>query len=203
MFARYTTVRGDRGKIDAVIDQVDGQTRATVEAFPGNRGFAVLAHAEEGVILGASYWNSAQSMRASESALADTRAATAEALGGQVRLESFEVLIGFRRTIPARGALVRLGRFDIDPARIDQAVSTIRDSAVSQVKGADGLCSFQLLANRETGSGIVATCWENQATLDAFWPTAQRLRAQASERAGVRFTTLDDLTMIRTTVRLD
>jgi quinol monooxygenase YgiN len=202
MFARYTTVRGDPARVDAVIDLVDGQTRGTVEASPGCCGFAVLADARAGVILGASYWDSADSLRASESALADTRAAAAEALDGQVSIESFEVLVGFRRTIPARGALVRLGRFDIDPTRVDQAVNAISDN-VPQVKGADGLCSFQMLANRETGSGIVVTCWANQAALDAFWPTAEQLRARASDRAGLRFGTLDNLTMIRTTVRLD
>jgi quinol monooxygenase YgiN len=77
MYARYTTVRGDPSRIDAALQRVDGQVRDSVEATQGNRGFAVLADAEGGRIVGASYWDSAESLRASEPVLADSRAAAA------------------------------------------------------------------------------------------------------------------------------
>jgi quinol monooxygenase YgiN len=152
MFARYVSVRGEPQKVDAAIDHIDGQVRAAVEASEGNRGFALLRDAEGGRILGASYWDSAASMRTSERRLADSRAAAAAALGEEISVERFE---------------------------------------------------GQLLIDRETGSGMVITAWENQAAADAFWPTAERLRARASEEAGVSFGAPDNLTMIRGTVRLD
>jgi heme-degrading monooxygenase HmoA len=203
MFARYTTVRGDPNKIDAALDYVDGQARAAVEGTEGNLGFAVLVDSEGGRILGASYWDSAESMRAAEASLADTRSAAADALGGEVDIERFEVALGFRHSIPARGAVARLSRLEVDQARIDEAISLMREENVPRVKGAEGLCSFQLLLDRETGAGMVVTAWESQAAAEAFWPTAEQLRARASDRVGVRFTELDTFTMIRTTVRLD
>jgi heme-degrading monooxygenase HmoA len=203
MFARYVEVQGDREKIDSAIEYNDGPAREAVEATEGNRGFAVMADAEGGRVLGASYWDSAESMRASEEELADVRAGAAQALGGQVSIERFEVVLGFRHSIPARGAIARLSRLQVDPARVEQAISVMREENLPQTKGADGLCSFQLLLDRETGSGMIVTAWESQAAADAFWPTAQQLRARATERAGVTFRAVDNLTMIRTTVRLD
>ena len=203
MFARYTTVRGDPNKIDAAIDYVDGQARAAVEGTKGNLGFAVAADADGGRLVAASYWDSAESMRAAEASLADTRAAAADVLGGEVSLERFEVALGFRHSFPARGSAVRLARLELDPARAEEAISLMREENMPRVKGADGLCSWQLLLNRESGSGMVVTAWESHEAAEAFWPTAQQLRARASDRVGVRFAAPDDVTMIRSTVRLD
>ena len=50
---------------------------------------------------------------------------------------------------------------------------------------------------------MVVTAWESVEAADEFWPTAEQLRARASDRVGVRFTGPDTLTMVRTTVRLD
>jgi len=37
VFARYTTVQGERDKIDATINRIDGEIRAAVESIPGDR----------------------------------------------------------------------------------------------------------------------------------------------------------------------
>ena len=203
MFARYTTVRGEPDKIEAAIEYVDGEARAAVEATPGNLGFAVVADPAGGRLIGASYWDSRESMTNSESALAEVRARATSTAGGEVSMERFEVVEGFRRSIPARGALARLSRFQVEPARVDEAITSIGEESVPRVKGADGLCSFQLLLDRDTGNGMVATAWENQAAADAFWPTAEQLRARATERSGVRYLEPENYTMIRTSVRLD
>ena len=84
MFARYTTVRGDPDKLEAAIDYVDGEARAAVEATPGNLGFAVVADPAGGRLIGASYWDSRESMTNSESALAKVRAGAAKTAGGEV-----------------------------------------------------------------------------------------------------------------------
>lgn len=203
MFARYTTLRGDPSKLDAGIDLADGRLRASVEEIEGNRGFAVLADAEGGRLVGASYWNNAQSLRAAEISLAQTPMKAATTFDAAILgIERFEVAVGFRNSIPSRGAVVRVGRFEVDPARVEELVRLMREENLPRVKGTAGLCSFQLLVNRESGSGMVVSTWENTAALDAYWPLAEQLRATACERADVRLGPTDDFTMIRTTVRL-
>jgi len=204
MFARYTTVRCDPGTLDRVIEQVDGTARASVEAEPGSRGFAVLADPHGGRIIGASYWDSVEAMEASKQRLAPDREAMVAAVGGELSsIEQFEVVVGFRHIIPARGAVVRLTRCEIDPSRDDQAVTLMREETVPRIKGTAGLCSFQMLLDRRTGAGMVLPCWEDAASAEAFWPTAEKLRARAADRVGVRFSAPEGYTLIRTTVRLD
>jgi len=203
MFARYTTVRCDHDKIEAAIEYVDGEVRAAVEATPGNLGFAVAADPAGGRLIGASYWDSRESMTNAESALAESRARAASTAGGEVSMERFEMAVGFRHSIPARGALLRLSRFQVELARVDEAITNIREGSVPHVKGADGLCSFQLLLDRDTGSGMVVSSWEKPAAADAFWPTAEQLRARTTERVGVRFLDIENYTVIRTSVRFD
>jgi heme-degrading monooxygenase HmoA len=203
MFARCTIVLGDPRKIDAAIDYVDGTVRAQVETTEGNRGFAVVADAESGRLIGASYWNNAETMLASEDRLAEARAKTAAALDGQVHTERFEVTAGFQMSIPSRGAVVRVSRFEVDPARVDEAISLTREETAPRIKGADGLSAFQQLLNRETGTGLIVTVWEDQAAAEAFRLIAEQLRARASDRVGTRFEPADTFTMIRTTVRAD
>jgi heme-degrading monooxygenase HmoA len=201
MFARYTTVRGDPDKLEAAIEYVDSEARAAVESMPGNLGFAVAADPAGGRLVGASYWDSLETMTNSEPALAEVRAGAASTAGGEVSMERFEVVEGFRHSIPARGALARLSRFQMEPARADEAITNMREESVPRVKGADGLCSFQMLLDRDTGNGMVVSAWENQEAADAFWPTAEQLRARATE-AGVRFLEPENFTMIRSSVRL-
>ncbi len=202
MFARYATVRGAPDKIEAAIEYTDGEARAAVEAAPGNLGFAVVADPAGGRLIGASYWDSRESMTKSESAFGKVRAGAAKRAGGEVSVERFEVVEGFRHSIPARGALARLSRFQVEPARADEAIARMREESVPRVKGADGLCSFQLLLDRDSGNGMVVSAWENEDAANAFWPTAEQLRARATEEAGVRFLEPENYTMIRSTVRL-
>ncbi len=202
MFARYTTVRGDPGKLEAAIEYVDGEARTAVESMPGNLGFAVVVDPAGSRLIGASYWDSRESMTNSEPALAEVRTGAARTAGGEAGMERFEVVEGFRHSIPARGAPTRLSRFQVEPARADEVIALMREESVPRVKGADGLCSFQLLLDRDTGNGMVVSAWENQDAADAFWPTAEQLRARATEETGVRFLEPENYAMIRSTVRL-
>jgi quinol monooxygenase YgiN len=142
-------------------------------------------------------------MQASEASLADTRDAAAAALGGQLTMERFELVIGFRHTIPARGAVARLSRFEVGPARVEEAITLMQEEALPRVKGAAGLCSFQMLIDRESGAGALISAWEGSADVEAFWPTAEQVRARASDRVGIRFDPPENYTLIRTTVQLD
>lgn len=80
-------------------------------------------------------------------------------LAGQVSIEQYEVALGLRRSIPQRGAVVRLARFKVDPARITEAVSLVREETATQVKGVDGLRSFPAAAQpghrRGHGAGLL------------------------------------------------
>ncbi len=203
MYARYVIINGDPAKIDAAVDLLERVARPQVEALDGNRGYATLTGLEARLTLGASYWDDAEAMAASDPALAPLRDRIQEAAGGPLSVEEYEVAVAFRQSIPGHGTVVRLSRTETEPDAVDDAVGVTRDRSLPRLKGAPGLCSFQWLVNRESGHGLVVTAWENEKAAEAFWPTAQDLRAQLTERVGTRFTGVEHYSMIRTSVALD
>lgn len=200
MFVRLTTITGENSTLDATVDFVEGTGRPRIEACEGNRGFATFTAA--GTVVGASYWVDESAMRASLEVLGPLREQGAAVAGGRVSTEAYEMVVGFRRSIPARGATVRLARSQSDPARLDAGVATFRDDAAPRIKGAPGLCSVQLLVDRGSGRGMVATAWEDERAAEDFWPTASDLRAQATRRAGTTFAEVEVYSMVRTSVQL-
>lgn len=202
MFARLTTLHGDPDKMDTTVDQVDGETRAVVESTAGNRGFAVLADRRHTRVLGVSYWDCATSLRASGGTLAAIRDAAAATFGGDVSIEHYELLVGIRHNIPRRDSVVRLTRMQVAPSRVDEAEVLMFEEVLPRVKGADGLCSFQLLRDRMSGTGMTITAWERQADAEAFAPVAEQLRARAGDRVGLRWDQPETFLMVRSTVQL-
>lgn len=91
---------------------------------------------------------------------------------------------------------------EADPATAERGIESFRDESLPRIKGAAGLCSFQLLVDRASGRGMVATAWENAQAADDLWPTAQELRAQATGRADITFSDVETFSLVRTTVQL-
>jgi heme-degrading monooxygenase HmoA len=202
MFARVTTLHGDPDRMDTCVDQVDGEIRAAVEATPGNRGFAVLSDPRRVRVLGISYWDGRTPLRSSEGTLGALRDAAASSFGGGLDMENYELLVGIRHTIPCRDAVVRLTRMRVDPSRVDEAEVLMFEEVLTRVKGADGLCSFQLLRDRETGAGLTLTAWERQRDAEAFAPVAEQLRVRVGDRVGLRWDSPETYLMVRSTVQL-
>lgn len=203
MYVRYIIVNGDPAKIDSSVEYLEQAARPRVEATAGNKGFVTLTGVEARITVAGSYWGNAEALGASRTALAPLREEVEAAAGGPLSVEEYEVALGFRQSIPARGAVVRFSRLEVEPAGADDAVVHHREETVPRLKGAPGLCSFQLLLDRESGQGMVVTAWENERAAADFWPTAQELRTQATERAGVHYTGIEHFSMVHTSVQLD
>jgi heme-degrading monooxygenase HmoA len=169
----------------------------------GNKGLATFSGIDARITIAASYWETAEALKASSTALAPLRERVEDAAGGPLTVEEYEVALGVRKSVPAGGGVVRLARMEVDPARIDEAIVHFREETAPRLQEASGLCSFQLLLDRDSGQGIVATAWEKESAAGGFGPMAQQLRAQAGERVGARFTGIEHYTMIHTSVQLD
>lgn len=203
MYVRFTIISGNPAKVDSSVGYLEQSARPLVEATAGNRGLVTLSGVDARITIAASYWETAEALHASGTALAPLREQVEAAAGGSLSVEEYELVLGFRQSVPARGAAVRLSRIEVEPATVHDAVAHYREEAAPRLREASGLCSFQLLLDRESGQGIVATAWENERAAGDFWPTAQKLRAQAGERVGAHFTGIEHYTMVHTSVRLD
>ncbi len=94
MHARQTTVQGDPANIDRAVEAIRSEVLPALEGAEGYKGFTLLADRESGTLIGTSYFESRETLEASEDAIREGRASAAQAAGGaqpQVRL--FEVAI--------------------------------------------------------------------------------------------------------------
>jgi hypothetical protein len=62
---------------------------------------------------------------------------------------------------------VRLTRMDLDPPRVDEAISDYEDDVLPWLVEMDGLSSALFLVHRRTGGAIMETLWRDQASLQA------------------------------------
>ncbi len=202
MHVRMTTIRGDASKQQAAVDVAENQGRAAIEATAGNKGFATLT-GSDGTLIGASYWESAEAEAASRESLSALRGEVAAAVGGTASVETYEVAVARRISVPPAGAVVRLLRIEIDPAAIDGAVASYRDEILPRIVDTGGLCSAQLLVDRSAGRAVGISAWEDETAVEKAQHMLDQVRADVTQSSGARFAPVEYFTLVRSTVQFD
>ena len=94
MYARVSTIQGAPGKVDDVTRQTQEQTLPQLQKMEGFKGFVALGDRQSGKMLGVSFWESEEALRASEQAASSVRGGAAETADGIVAgVEQYEVLV--------------------------------------------------------------------------------------------------------------
>jgi heme-degrading monooxygenase HmoA len=94
MHARVSTIQGAPGKVDDVSRQAQEQTLPQLQKLEGFKGFVVLGDRQSGKMLGVSFWESEEALRASDEAASSVRSAAAETADGIVAgVEEYEVFV--------------------------------------------------------------------------------------------------------------
>lgn len=82
----------------------------------------------------------------------------------------------------------RVTRFEVSPARIDEAIKNATERTIPQLKKLPGFKGFYELVDRSSGQGFTVTLWESQSALKASEDAAAQLRSAAPERSGAKIT---------------
>jgi heme-degrading monooxygenase HmoA len=94
MYARVSTIQGSPGKVDDVTRQTQEQTLPQLQKMEGFKGFVALGDRQSGKMLGVSFWESEEALRATEGAASSVRSEAAETADGIVAgVEEYEVLV--------------------------------------------------------------------------------------------------------------
>ena len=94
MHARLTTIEGLPDKMDDATRHVREQTLSQLREMDGFKGFVALADSQSGKLLGLSFWEDEEALRATEVAVSSRRSEAAEAAGGTVAgVERYEVVV--------------------------------------------------------------------------------------------------------------
>jgi predicted ester cyclase/heme-degrading monooxygenase HmoA len=194
-------VTGDPALLSETTRYLEGTVRPHVEAQHGNRGLACMVNADLGVCVVASYWDSHDSMTASEHAVQVSRKEVTERMHGTVSVEHYEVPVFVRRSRPTEGAGVRLGRVDCAPANLDGFIEEFRITGVPSLMAMPGLCSAHLLTDRASGRCAVITAWEDKGALAASRAATARARADAAAITHVQMRGIEEYTLVFSSVR--
>ena len=184
MYARVNIIFGTEDKVGPGVAHIEKSDRYVVEAAPGNRGLTTLVDRKTGVIVAISYWDDLG--QSSEAALTKAREGAAEAAGGALITENFEIAVAEQLAVPDPGATVQMTRIQLDPSRVDAGLAFVRDELLQRLSACSGLCSAELLIDRVIGNGLLVTTWTDeeaarraQAVLDAL-PTDTEAAAGAT-----------------------
>lgn len=200
MFVRLDTVSGDKTKVDDTALFFETVLRPRTEATAGNEGFATVTAAAYGYTLAASYWTDAQVMSASDESLAALREQSAEAGGGTLSSEGYQVPVDFRGHAPSAGALLELSRFEFRPGTAGLVAVTFEAEMLPGITTATGLCGVQLMTDVDSCRGIVATTWDDDRSARGFWLAGGQLRARVARRtASLAFIGTDFYNLVNAT----
>jgi heme-degrading monooxygenase HmoA len=186
MFVRMTWVQMPPERLDERIANYPQQIQSAFGQLPGFRGMALLANRATGAGVSASYWDSAETMQASEEAgNAVRQQAAAQATDLQLgEVDRFEFIIQERIGPPRAGDFLRLNDVQGSPAKIDDVANLLRERALPVAKTQPGFRAMLMAANRQTGRTLVASAWETAADREASDAAFQGLRSDASQVAG-------------------
>jgi hypothetical protein len=185
MYARVNIIFGTQDKVCPGVAHLEKSDREVVEAAAGNRGLTTLVDPKTGVIVAMSYWDDLR--HSSEAALTKAREGAAEAAGGVLITESFEVAVAERPALPDPGATVQMTRMQLDPVRVDAGLAFVRDELLQRLSVCAGLCSAELLIDRVIGNGLLVTTWTDQGAARRAEALLDGLRRDAEAAAGAIF----------------
>jgi heme-degrading monooxygenase HmoA len=95
MHARVTTIQMDPTKVDQAVSQLEEDEIPRWREIDGFKGFTLLVDHDSGKVVGTSYWDSAEQMRASEDAVRPSRERAVQTGGasGSPQVEVFKVAV--------------------------------------------------------------------------------------------------------------
>jgi heme-degrading monooxygenase HmoA len=178
VYARSTTIQADPAKIDAGIQYVESEASSKLDMIDGCRGISLLVDRETGQCIVTTSWDSEESMHAGEAQTRPIRERGRDMLGGEVRIDEWEIAV-MHRTQHGECCRVSWLRGDLDAM-----TETFRTGILPDLEQTDGFCSASLLLKRSTGLGCATTTWESRAAMEASRRTADDLRQRAASESG-------------------
>jgi heme-degrading monooxygenase HmoA len=78
----------------------------------------------------------------------------------------------------------RISTLEMEPSRIDDAVSALKERDLAELEQADGFKGFTLMVDRQSGKCVGVSFWESEDALKQSEEVAQSTRQRAAETGG-------------------
>ena len=192
MYLRMTRVQTPPEKVEEAIKNFETNILPRLRAAPGNQGIVLLVNRQTGESVGASYWESAKALGASEQVGIDSRVQSVRDVSGTkiVNVERAELMVMDRAAPPKAGSFNRSTTGAGDPDKLDAGISTLRNKALPILKAQKGYRATIAAVDRQSGRFFVSSVWDTKADLDASESKIAGVRAEVAKAAGITAETL-------------
>lgn len=184
MFARSTTVHARTEMIDQGVDLVRDEVMPALHGMEGCVGLSMIVDRHAGRCITTSAWQNEQAMRDSEDRVRSLRDRVAEAMGGRMEVEEWEIALLHRDHRTPHGACVRATWFQLPTDRIDRAHDVYRMISLPALEELEGFCSASLMINRSSGRCVSSVTFDSQRAMEASRERAASIRQSSLSEAG-------------------
>jgi quinol monooxygenase YgiN len=188
MYARSTTVRGDRQAMDDGIAYVRDKVMPAVGQMDGCVGLSMLCDRDTGRCIVTTSWADSAALRRSADGVLAMRRRAAELLRGDTEVHEWEITVLHRRRETHNGAVARVVWGRTDPTRLDRALDSFRMAMIPSIEDLPGFTSCSVMADRSTGRTATCVTYDSRPSMDEAEEDAQRLRERFSELTGTEVT---------------
>jgi hypothetical protein len=185
MFTRLLTFTGT-DNIDAGVTYLRDEVLPVLHAQRGYGGVTASASRSERVIGILSLWDTEADRDASDSALGKARQEAAKLVGGDLSVETFELVVAEIREPAGVGSALMVTRLSMEPAKIDENLGFFNSEVLPRITAAPGFRALRNMINRQSGEGVVGSAWADQDAMMAASEQAMARRPEAISR-GVNF----------------
>jgi hypothetical protein len=187
VYARTTTMQGDRAKIDAGVAYVRDQVFPTVTGEDGCVGMSLLADRGSGRCIATTAWESEAALRDSAERVRPLREGTERALGSTGSdVEAWEIAVVHRDHATPDGACARVTWLNGSASNVDRAVDVYRMTVLPRIQEMDGFCSASMLVNREAGHMVGTVIFDSRARVEETREAAAGIRNSVTADTGMR-----------------
>jgi quinol monooxygenase YgiN len=196
MYARSTTVHGDPQQLDDGIDYVRREVMPAVGQMAGCIGLSLLVDRQTGRCIITTAWRDEASMHDTEGAVHDMRKRAAELLGGRAQVQEWEIALVHRLHETHNGACTRVIWADIDPAKMQDQVDTLRMSIMPRIEDLPGFCAVTLMVDRDNGRSAMSVTYASREDMRLAGEQALAVRADLVRATGMQITDIVEFDLV-------
>jgi heme-degrading monooxygenase HmoA len=202
MYARTIYAIGDPARIEDSLEGFRTEAPKLLADSPGYRSFGLFADRELGKIAMASWWETESDRANSDAHLGRRRSELLTPFSDSVLVGNSEVVASAASPELTSAKAFRLGRFMIDPGRLDELVDQYKE-ALPRIQDLSGFCGGAMFIDEVRGIGSVGTLFTDRAALAASRTPQSAARRDAAERTGMRVLCLEEFEVVLLEVNPD
>ena len=196
MYARTIYAVGDPARIEHSLELLRTEAPKLLADSPGYRSFGLFTDREQGKLAMASWWESESTRAESDAHLKQRRTDMLTPFADSISVSDSEVAAFAATPEISSAGTIRLGRFAIDPSRIDDLVELFKNNGLPAMQQMSGFRGGAMFIDRARGFGAVGTLFADRDALAASRGPQSGARRRAVEATGLEVMCLEEFEVV-------